>query len=194
MGSSGIGACIIASHFLHEQAGRTWRITSKRPGTYSSTSVTASPTLRRSPPPQILQASGVACTTSRRGSAGGNVRRFFFDGAAGSAGTAPSVDAGVASGVGADSSAFCVGASAAALPASASSSASSSCSITRSMRSELAPNFSRFSFAICAFSFSIVSCTTMRPFLAASRSLIRSASSALAVITSCFSAAISSGS
>src|SRR2546421_12771665 len=32
MGRSGIGACIIASHFRHEHAGRTWRSTSKYPG------------------------------------------------------------------------------------------------------------------------------------------------------------------
>jgi transposase len=32
IGSSGIGACTIASHLRHEQAGRMWRTTSKRPG------------------------------------------------------------------------------------------------------------------------------------------------------------------
>ena len=32
MGRSGIGACIIASHFRHEHAGRTWRSTSKCAG------------------------------------------------------------------------------------------------------------------------------------------------------------------
>ena len=32
MGRSGIGACIIVSHFRHEQAGRTWRSTSKCAG------------------------------------------------------------------------------------------------------------------------------------------------------------------
>ncbi len=55
IGSSGIGACIIASHLRHEQAGRTCRTTSKRPGTYSNTSVTLSPTWRSSVPPQALQ-------------------------------------------------------------------------------------------------------------------------------------------
>ena len=54
IGSSGIGACIIASHLRHEQAGRIWRTTSKRPGMYSNTSVTLSPTWRSSVPPQVL--------------------------------------------------------------------------------------------------------------------------------------------
>jgi hypothetical protein len=48
-------------------------------------------------------------------------------------------------------------AAASAFSASASSSASSSCAMTRSIRSELAPNFSRRNLAICALSFSIIS-------------------------------------
>ena len=50
--------------------------------------------------------------------------------------------------------------------------------MTRSMRSELAPNFSRRSLAIWALSFSIVSCVTIRPFLAAASSLLRASNSA----------------
>ena len=151
IGSSGIGACTIASHLRHEQAGRTWRTTSKRPGMYSSTSVTLSPTLRSSAPPQALHTSAGACTMSRRGSSGGSWRRFFFFGrrrAGRSSAERPAprpraLDA--------------AGAAASALAASTSSSASSSCAMARSMRSELAPNFSRRSLASCAFSFSIVS-------------------------------------
>ena len=44
--------------------------------------------------------------------------------------------------------------------------------MTRSMRLELEPNFSRRNLAIWALSFSIVSCVTIRPFLAAASSLV----------------------
>jgi hypothetical protein len=49
-GKDGIGACTILSHVRHEMAGRRWRITSKRPGTYSKISLMSSPTFRIVPP------------------------------------------------------------------------------------------------------------------------------------------------
>ena len=115
IGRSGIGACIIVSHLRHEQAGRTWRTTSKRPGMYSSTSVTL---LRKSEPPQVLQTLVGGCTTSRRGSSGGSVRRLFFSGT----GVAASVPGGASGAV----SGSLAGAAVSALAASASSSANSS--------------------------------------------------------------------
>ena len=85
IGSSGIGACTMVSHLAHEHAGRTWRFTSKCPGMYASTSVALSLTVRSSVPPQVLHTPGGMCTTSRRGSSGGNWRRFFFSGCAAAA-------------------------------------------------------------------------------------------------------------
>ena len=57
-------------------AGRTIRFTTKRPGTYSSSSVTSSP-IRRSLPPQSAQASAAGLSsTSMRGTWSGIGRRF----------------------------------------------------------------------------------------------------------------------
>ena len=66
IGRDGNAACVIRSQ--HEQAmrGRTIRFTTKRPGTYSSSSVTSSPS-RLSLPPQEAQASPTSRTVSLRG-------------------------------------------------------------------------------------------------------------------------------
>ena len=67
---------MIRSQHLQTVRGRTMRFTMKRSGIYSSSSVTSSPRLRRSPP--HLHVSPGLRTCSLRGSVGGNGLRFGF--------------------------------------------------------------------------------------------------------------------
>ncbi len=108
----------------------------------------------RMAPPQAGQAWAGSWTISRRGSASGSLRRFFFAETSSAAGFSP-----LAGGAGA-------AASASASAVSSSSSLSSSCSNSRCMRSDEAPKVMRLNRAISILSFSTSSVLTSRPALA----------------------------
>jgi hypothetical protein len=75
-GREGSGAWTKRSQPVQASRGRTIRFTMKRPGTYSSSSVTSSP-IRRSLPPQPAQTSVAGLSsTSIRGMCSGTGRRF----------------------------------------------------------------------------------------------------------------------
>lgn len=77
IGRDGSGAWTKRSQPEQVSRGRTIRFTMKRPGTYSSSSVTSSSPMRRSLPPQSAQASAAGLSSnSIRGTWSGIGRRF----------------------------------------------------------------------------------------------------------------------
>ena len=125
------------AHFVApaEQAAASRRITSKRAGTYSSTSVTLSLTARSSVPPQVLHVAAGAAPYRDAAIGGQLAARLLLVAGSDFAGTEPA-------GTGGSSGCGCA-AMASAFAASASSSASSSCSMLRWICSEVAQYFSR---------------------------------------------------
>ena len=128
---------MIVSQRVQHILGRTWRITLKLAGMYSSISETSSPNFE-SPPPHAEQASPAGiCVWVSRGRCSGSGRRFRFR---------PGVlvlPVGAAAG------------GRAASPVSNSSSFNSSCSTSRAIFSLLVPNIMRRSLAMISFRCSI---------------------------------------
>lgn len=107
--SDGIGASMIVSQDRQESFGRMWRITLKRAGTISSTSVASSPSRRIAPPQrgqrQLSAEAGPSMTASRGRCSGSGRRNGFSRSAATSVGAGKAI--GMKAGTGPGSSAPC---------------------------------------------------------------------------------------
>ncbi len=139
MGREGAGAWVIRSQRRQDFFGRTVSITFRRAAISSSISVTSLPMSRRAPP-QSGQASPGSSTMRSRGVAALTLGLRRRDGAslAGRGSSTASVS----------SSSSGIASPADEAATSIASRASSSCSISRSIRSELGPNFCRWSRAM----------------------------------------------
>ena len=145
IGCVGAGGCTMVSQVRQASRSRTCTTTFHRAGTRSSVSVASSPSLRNFVPEQHGQTVGAGCTRRWRGRCSGKGRRAGFLVVAG--------DSAVADPAASDAiSAF-------ALSSATFSTSSASCSSSRSrnltLRSDEAPNVSRFILAMVSFRLAI---------------------------------------